>query len=268
MRRVILPLLFGLICWGVAIAIMRWNEYPLANAQVETSDLFMVSAQGPRLGSRLVSPDIVLLFFDYKTASNRGYVHSYKDDLQLYRKLLRAGARVIYDSRLIASADQESYKECLPLLDGIREIDSEGKVLRNVWLSSNLESESGHVFDQINVQCVIDSHPHALPGVTSRIYPLTYFTSNGVHESAPLLLYRKMRQSPEPTTGEVGDQLRLSGIMSKWHEYAPKLVPKSDVPKSKYELGDFALTWQSFAPASTLVPPAGFFVSYDPPLLK
>ena len=264
MRRVILPILFGLICWAAAIVIVRWNEYSLAKAQVQASDLFMVSVQGPRLGACAVSPDIVLLFFDYQTANNRGYVSSFTDDLQLYRKLVKAGARVIYDSRLVASADRESFQESRPLLDGIREIDSEGKVLRNVWLSSSLEAESGHLYDQINTQFVIDSRPHALPGIASRLYPLAYFTSDGIRESAPLVLYRKMHQLPAPTMVEVGDQLRLSGIMSAWHEYAPRLVPKTDVPKAKYQLGDFAMAWQAFAPASSLVPPAGFFISYGP----
>lgn len=266
MRRILWPLFIGLICWAAAIAFMRWQSHTVATAQVHASDLFMISPQGPRLGARPATEGIVLLFFDFKTANDRGYVRSYSDDLQLYRQLLDAGAKIVYDARLVAAASPETFAECRPLLDGMLEIDNTGKLLRDIWLTSSIEAEHGATYAQICTQNVIDSHPHALPSVAARIYPLAYFTSSGVFEAAPLRLYRNLRGLPALATSEVGDQLRTSGIMSKWHEFSPNVVPNSDVPKSAYRVDNFSLSWQSFAPSSVLIPPAGFWVSYDPSL--
>ncbi len=52
--------------------------------------------------------------------------------------------------------------------------------------------------------------------------------------------------------------------MSRWHEFAPQVIPKTDIPASQYDLGDFQLSWQAFAPSTVLVPCAGYWVSYDP----
>lgn len=263
MRRIVLPLLIGLVSWLLAILCLHWQMLAVSTAQVQASDLWMIHSQGPRLGARPSSSDIALLFFDFKTANDRGYIRSYSDDLKLYRQLIEAGVKVVYDSRMVAAASQESFEECRPLLDGMRDIDNTGRLLRDIWLTSSIEAERGPAYAQICTQNVIDSHPHALPAVAARIYPLTYFTNAGVCESAPLRLYRKLKGHPALSTVEVGDRLRTCGIMSKWHEFAPKVVPKTDVPKSPYKLDDFSLDWQSFAPASVLVPPAGFWVSYD-----
>jgi len=54
--------------------------------------------------------------------------------------------------------------------------------------------------------------------------------------------------------------------MSKWHELAPELVPKTVVSHSAYDLGDHQLVWHPFLPSSPLVPPAAFWVSYAPPI--
>ncbi len=264
MRRLFLMLLIALSCWSLAIACLRWDVVAGAKAQVQASDLFMVSNYGPRLGARATSSEIALLFFDLKTATDRGHIRSYSDDLQLYGKLLEAGAKVIYDSRAVIAADESTFEESLPILDGIARLNASQRILREIWLSTALVSERGQGYTDFMTQNVIDAHPHALPGLASRLYPLAYFTTTGVQESAPLVIYRKMRDLPVLSSPEVGDRLRSCGVMSRWHEFAPQVIPKTDIPASQYDLGDFQLSWQAFAPSTVLVPCAGYWVSYDP----
>ena len=266
MRQLLVTSAIAAVGFAIAATLILSEGQLISAVKVEVSDLFMVRANGPRLGARPAHPDIALVLLDKKTADELGYVHSFTNDLELYRRLMSAGAKVVFDTRMIAAADQAAFKEIGPLLEGMSAINNRGQLLRDVWLSSGLHATYGEQIDNLTVQNIINSHPHAVPSVGARLYPLTYFDARGVHESAPLSICRGFWDVPRATTAEVGDQLRLSGVMSKWHEISPDLVPKSSVPRAAYDCGGHKLVWHPFLPASTLVPPAAFWVSYDPPM--
>jgi adenylate cyclase len=62
----------------------------------------------------------------------------------------------------------------------------------------------------------------------------------------------------------VGEELRRSGVMTVWHIHSPDVVAKTEVEKSPYRLDKEAIIWHPFLSTTTLVPPVGFWVSYDP----
>ena len=266
MKQVYLPLAIGIVGFAIAATLLIWGGQLISAVQVEVSDLFMVRANGPRFGARLAHPDIALVLFDKKTADSLGYVHSFPTDLDLYRRLIAAEAKVVFDTRMIAAADAASFVELGPLLDGMSAINNRGKLMRDIWLSSELLTKHDERVDLLFVQNIINSHPHEIPSVGSRLYPLAYFDARGVHESAPLTICREYWDTPRATSIEVGDELRHSGIMSQWHEIAPKIVAKTLVPRSAYNCGEHQLEWHPFVPSSILVPPAAFWISYDPPI--
>ncbi len=119
------------------------------------------------------------MLFDKKTADGLGYVHSFPTDLDVYRRLIAAEARVVFDTRMIAAADATSFVELGPLLDGMSAINNRGKLMRDIWLSSELQTKHGERFDLLFVQNIINSHPHEIPSVGSRLYPLAYFDARG-----------------------------------------------------------------------------------------
>jgi len=264
MDRFVLPLLIGLVCFVAALATLQWGGYLTSSAQVQASDLLMVSIGGPRLGARPVREGIVLVLLDQKSAISLGYVHSYEDDVRVYRKLFDTGARVVYDTRMVAAATEEAFAEVNPLLTQMLAINGEGRLMRDVWLSSGLIAASGDQYDAVMSQNVVNSHPHSLPSVASRLYPLNYFLTTGPRESAPLRIARNAWGLPVASSEVVGEELRRSGVMSKWHELSPDLVPKTEVAASPYRIDGHEIRWHPFLSATSLVPPAAFWVSYDP----
>ena len=259
-------ILIGMTGIVLALTLLAYGGQVILRAQVEASDIFMVRADGARLGARPARKDIVIVHYDRRTATKLGYVHSYLNDLTLYRKLIDAGAAVVFDTRMIASATPEAFAEIKPLLDGMLAISDQGQVMRDVWLSSDLQAEHGGPVQNLISQNVINSHPHAVPTVGSRLYPLTVFLQSGVCETAPLMICRRVWDQSHPTSTDIGDELRRSGVMSKWHEIAPDVVPKTEVPSTPYRIGSHEIIWQPFLPATMLVPPCSFWVSYDPPI--
>lgn len=266
MRQLLVPFAIAIVGFAIAATLILSDGQLISAVQVEASDLFMVRANGPRLGARAAHPDIALVLFDKKTADELGYVHSFPTDLDLYRRLMSAGAKVVFDTRMIAAADQTAFEEIGPLLEGMAAINNRGQLMRDIWLSSALHAKQDDKLENLTVQNIINSHPHELPSVGARLYPLTYFDARGVHESAPLTICRKYWDLPRAAATEVGEQLRISGIMSKWHEISPELVPKTSVSRAAYDCGGHQLVWHPFLPSSTLVPPAALWVSYDPPM--
>ena len=265
-KQILVSLLLGFTGVVVASVLISRDDHLIATAQVGVSDAMMLRPNGPRLGERAARDDIVLVLFDAKSAKELGYVHSYPADLEVYVKLIKSGASVVFDTRMVAIATPVAFEEARPLLEGMVGIANTGKLMRDVWLSSELEVQNGARLADVRTQNIINSHPHDYPSVTSRLYPLTYFDASGVHESAPLTICRRVWSEPRPSVAEVGEELRRSGIMSKWHEFSPDAVPKTEIPSSDYRIGSHKIAWHSFRSASLLVPPAAFWVSYDPPM--
>ncbi len=265
-RRLTLLLGIGIGCFAVALLLQRLAGDSIAHWQMQVSDAFMVQVGGPRWGERPASKDIVMVEFDQATASSIGYVHDYQADLKLYQSLVAANVSVVFDTRMVAAANSEAYTEIEPLVRGIFESSADGRVMRDIWLSSELLSGVGLEYESVLVQNVVNSHPHRLPQQRSRIYPLCYFNSVGARESAPLRIVRKFKALPALDAGEVGQELLQSGVMTAWHTMAPDLVSETAVEQRPYAIGDDVIHWFPFPVSTTLVPPFGFWVSYDPRL--
>jgi hypothetical protein len=114
---IIVPLLLSLACLGGGLAVNRWGGAANAVLRVRAAELMMVEPGGLRLGRRPTRKDIALVMFDVRTATELGYVRSYTDDIELYRRLIATGASVVYDTRSCAAASEQDFIELKPLLD-------------------------------------------------------------------------------------------------------------------------------------------------------
>lgn len=266
MKRLLILTLIGLAVWGAAVVTVRQAAGVASSVQLAASDLLFVRAGGPRLGRRAARHDIALVLYDKKTTDSLGYVHNYEHDLQLYRALSAAGAKLVFDTRMIATASAEEFQKIQPMLDAMRAIRDDGTLLRDVWLSAALLEETHPRYNRLMAQNVPNSHPHAVPSQRARIYPLVQFNGLGPRESAPLMIARAVWGLEQADVPEVARAMRESGVMSAWHVQSPKLVPKTDLPQVPYKIGDHAIDWHVFGSTTSLVPPVGFWVSYDPSL--
>ena len=267
-KRIGVLLLIGVLCFAVACVAIHGSPRTFGFLQISVTDAFLVRQGGLRLGARPVRDDITLVLFDFQTASELGYVHSYEDDVRVYRNLLDAGAQVVFDTRMIATATPEDFATIQPILDSMLTLDDTGRLMRDVWLSSALHEAHGQRYERLLAQNTVNSHPNLIPSMQSRLYPLTYFTGQGARESAPLRILRRREGLPILSPHEVGAELLRCGIMTVWHTHSPDLVPLTDIVKSPYQIGDHSVVWHEFVSTTSLVPPAGFWVSYDPPVAE
>jgi len=264
MKRLLPLCLIGLAVFVFAAFIARAWQYQANLAQITASDWVMVKADGLRLGRRPPRDDISLVLFDVKTAAKLGYVRSYADDLRLYRQLFKAGARVVYDSRSTAAADDATFEEVKPLLDGMLEIRSDGALARDIYLGATILENTHPQYTNLAAPNLVNAHPHAIPWMRSRYYPMFQLTSVGPRESAPLAIVRLAWNAEGGDAESVGNLMRQCGVMTEWHRQAPDLVPENDVPQSPYPVGDRSIIWYPFLTSTILVPPAAFWISYDP----
>lgn len=266
MKRVLVLIVLGALCWGGVTLAARYASGVAGSLQLAASDLLFLRTGGPRLGRRAARQDIVLVLFDMKTAQEAGFVHRYEHDVQLYRALVEAQAQVVFDTRMIAAATVEDFQTIQPLLDGMAALRDDGTLLRDIWLSSELLTEHHPRYERMMAQNVTNSHAHAVPSLRARLYPLVQITSRGPQESAPLQIARRFWGLEKADLQAVGTGMRESGIMSAWHVQAPNLVPKTDLPHLPYQIGEHAIGWHVFPSTSSLVPPVGFWVNYDSPI--
>jgi adenylate cyclase len=263
-KRSIVLIGIGILVFITASLAKRKFEYQSSIAQVAASDWMMVKSQGLRLGARPVHDDIVLVFFDVKTATELGYVRSYDDDLQLYKKLVESGARIVYDTRSVAAADQANFDEVRPLLDGMKEIRPDGTLMRDAYLGWEILADTHPLYTPLMCQNLVNSNPHAIPSVRSRFYPMFHLTAVGPRESAPLMIARQIWGEPSGDSDSISTSMRNSGVMTIWHQQAPELVPEIDLPVAPYPIGERSIPWMPFLTSTVLVAPASFWVNYDP----
>lgn len=263
-KRSIVLVAIGSLVFVIASIAGRKYQYQVSVVQVAASDWMMVKSQGLRLGARPVRDDIVLVFFDVKTAAKLGYVRSYTDDLQIYKKLFDSGARIVYDTRSVAAADKATFEEVRPLFDGMQELRADGTLLRDAYLGAEILAETHPRYTSLMAQNLVNSYPHAIPSIRSRYYPLLHLTSVGPHESAPLMIARQIWGAAVTDDDTIATNMRQSGIMTVWHQQAPVVVPKIDLPIAPYPIGERSIPWMPFATSTILVAPAAFWVSYDP----
>lgn len=263
-KRSLVLLGIGIVVFVAASLASRKFQYPSSVVQVAASDWMMVKAQGLRLGARPVRDDIALVFFDIKTAAELGYVRSYDDDLQLYKKLFETGAKIVYDTRSVAAADEANFNEVRPLFDAMIELRSDGSLIRDAYLGADIMAETHPRYTPLLAQNLVNSYPHAIPSIRSRYYPMFHLTAVGPRESAPLMIARQIWGEVITDSDVVATNMRQTGVMTVWHQQAPDVVPEIDLPVTPYPIGDRSIPWMPFLTSTLLVAPAAFWVSYDP----
>lgn len=254
----------AVLVFAVTVLLKYWAAYQVGVAQIAASDWVMVKAEGPRLGARPVRDDIVLVLFDVKTAGELGDIRSYQQDVVLYRKLFEAGARCVYDTRTIAAADEAAFEEYRALFDEMLDIRSDGSLMRDIYLGVSVLQNTNPQYATLQAVDLVKAFPHAIPLVRSRLCPMFHVTSEGLRESAPLLIARQAWGLDKVDPDLLSERLRESGVVTAWHQQAPQAVDESDIPASPYPMGDRQIAWYPFLTSTMLVPPAAFWISYDP----
>jgi adenylate cyclase len=166
---------------------------------------------------------------------------------------------------MAVAASPEAFEEIKPLLDGMPAIRNDDKLIRDIWLSPALQQEHG-IYRPIRAPQILNAHPHAIPNIASRLYPIIYGDNGVACETAPLAIARAAWNIPRGDAKAITTELVRSGIIAKWHEMAPTAVAKSEEPKSDYAIGEHSVSWHAFQPVLPLVPPAAFWVCYESPI--
>lgn len=262
LKRLPVLCVIALVVFLAVVLVARSIPLRTAQVQVAASDWMMVDAQGPRLGARPVRDDVALVLMDMRSAAELGYVRSYQDDLALYGKLLAAGARVVYDTRTVAAADAAAFDEVRPLLDGMLELRDDGSLCRDAYLGADLMTEMHPRYGPLLAPNLVNAHPHAVPSIRSRYYPMFHYTSIGLMESAPLAVARQVWDAEPVDPDTLKQRLLECGVMTAWHAQAPDSIEKSEVARAPYRIGEHAVVWHPFLTSTILVAPAAFWVDY------
>jgi len=62
--------------------------------------------------------------------------------VKVYRQLIDASAAVVVDTRIAAVAKEPVLEEIRPLLEGMLAINGDGRLMREIWLSSAMLANS------------------------------------------------------------------------------------------------------------------------------
>ena len=266
LRRLIVLVPIAAACVLLVWVSQKYAPGAVSGAQLAAHDFLFVRADGPGLGRRPVDPRIALVLFDVDSSNKLGFDGKYQNDLALYQALFNAGAKAVYDTRLIAVGNAEILNEVRPLLDGMKAINDEGRLIRDVWFTAEMSPELVPAYGHLSAQNIVNSEPHVLASQGPRLYPLVNQTAGGPKETAPLVIARKVWGLDPPDARQIVTQLLESGAMEQWHLTAPKMInkPETTYARGPYIMGDHRVTWHPFASSNILVPPCAFWVSFDP----
>lgn len=184
-------LAIGLAVAGLTLVVQRVRPLPATVAKIAAADWVLVQAGGLRLASAACHDDLVLVLLDHRSAAELGDIRTAKHDLSVYRQLFAGGARCVYDTRVLAAADQATLDEFLPLLQQMAQLRPDGSLMRDANVKLDLLSPSQAAeLAPLMVGNPPSGPAHALPILRSRIYPLTAVTPAGSQEGAALQLAR------------------------------------------------------------------------------
>ncbi len=141
LKRVGLLIVLAMLVGAMTFVLMRSKSPLVLSVEMAAADFFLVRTDGLRLGAAPARQDIVLVELDSATASEVGIVHSHANDAKVYRRLIDAGAKVVYDTRMIAVGDTAGLKDVQGLFDDMLAADSTGKLMRDIWLAHVLPAE-------------------------------------------------------------------------------------------------------------------------------
>lgn len=257
----VLPLL-GLAVGGVLVAAAWLVPGPVDRLRLVVSDYLFLDAAGPGWGRRPVPADIVLVAFDLRSAEKMQALPSVEQDLELYRGLLAGGARLVFDTRMIAATEGERLRDTERMLAAMQQCEPPGRLLRDMWLPGEVLAPHRHLVSH-NLP---NLHPVADAGLDARIYPLAMFEDGGWYESLALELARRTMAAPAVPVDEVRDELVRAGVpLGKFGPAAEEASAPTATPADSarpYRLGRLAIPWRSFVSRNELVPPAGFWIDY------
>ena len=266
MKRLFVLLLIALASFGLAALAAKWAPRFVADLQNGSSDFLFIRHEGPGLGRREASQNIVLVLYDAESGKELGLDEKYQNDLALYQSLFNAGAQVVYDTRLLAVGDQALLDQLRPLMDGMLKVNDQGKLMRDLWFTAEMQPSLEPTYGKLSAQNIINTQPHFVPSLRARLYPLMHITSAGLKEGAPLAIARKVWGMPNLSSEELIQNLLKCGVLEAWHKMDPKGInkPAETYPRTPYPIGNKKITWHIFASTVPIVPQFAFWVSYDP----
>lgn len=269
MKRILgvwgIPLVIALTCIGILQILQWWRPFVVVPLDIAAGDFLLLREDGPHLGRRAARDDIVLVLIDLPTVLERdGRVPSWDEDLQLYRNLFAAGVRVVADTHMMAAADENAMQEVLPLLQGMLQLRDDGALMRDLWTPITTSPEDLDRWAPCIAPVVTNMHPSAYRIFETRLWPLAIYMHSGPVETMPLRIVRAWKQTPRVDCTVVNAELERCGIFTSWSEPRAAEEYRSSSPPN-YQLSGISVPWNEFPSNSTLVPPVGFWISYDAP---
>ncbi|MCA9102002.1 MAG: CHASE2 domain-containing protein, partial [Planctomycetales bacterium] len=264
-------------CWltviglvtGLAVATPRWLlPQPVKRAQIAVADFVLLSDAGPQLAVQDPSEQIALVLFDQRSVAAHPLLPTLDEDLELYAAIVDAGATLVADTRLVANAGDEDLPKLVAFLDAFVALAPPGRLYRDVWTPASWPPERIGKYRPHIAHNLVNMHPVSEGFYDSRIYPLVTLTSDGLYETMPLVLARRLLDLPTAEPADLIDRLKQSGIAGEWQRSLPDTfhLPdpyRSDVAAAApFDVGDRRIEWQGFASNSVLVPPSGFWINY------
>ncbi len=238
------------------------------------AEYVLVQHDGLRLGQRPASSDIVLVLYDEKTATALTPFRSYKDDVNVYDALCKAGAAVVYDSRNIAVSGEQVLGETQILLDGLvrlselsQNVDraaSKSRLFLDAWMAAKIGETDMSRYSGLVTLNPLSVQPHFNAYQRVRLYPLGMITSFGDSESTPLTIYRAFHGMDRPSAQILREEFERSGILSEQLKRLSSSAELFNDPPSDFRLLDEHIPWRKFAASDISVFPVGFEVSHDP----
>ncbi|GIX46851.1 MAG: adenylate/guanylate cyclase domain-containing protein [Candidatus Tectimicrobiota bacterium] len=264
--------LIGLGAEGLVLLFVLFvGVAPLERLQVAANDYVFLAEEGPRLGIRADAGEIQLVLFDARSFSALGGLPAFEQDLQLYRVLLNAGARLVADTRMLADSGVDPASRIPWLLDQMLALDASGRLVRDVWLPGDWPPERLRRYRPVIAHNLLNMRPNADGFYESRLYPLVSAAVDGLHESMPLRLARAALGLPPLDSDEVAEQVKRAGIAAVWQRRMPagRALPAAWRADGRlplpYPLGERCIPWLPFLSKSPLIAPAAFWINYAIP---
>jgi adenylate cyclase len=267
-RNWLLPTLLGLAVGLGLLALAVVFSEGLKRLEVAVSDFVFLAENGPQLGRLPATDQIVLVLFDKTSQQQMQALPTYEQDLQLYSKLLAAGARIVADTRMIADGGGEEAADTHQFLEGLVKTGGEGKLYRDIWIASQLPPDFLESVEPFIANNLLNMHPNADSYFEARLYPLAIMLGDRLRESMPLVIAREVTEAARLTSDQVLEQVKACGITSAWQASLGEAIKLREnlradgVEQTEYPVGKTRVPWHLFPSKSPSILPAGFWISY------
>jgi adenylate cyclase len=281
-------ILLGLVAAAGVVGVGGVFGDGVTRLQTAVSDFVFLDENGPGFGRRPATGDVLVVLFDQRSVKALGGLPSVEQDLALYRALLEAGAKVIADTRMLAELGDPETSHVGRLLAGMAQLDAAGRLFRDIWLATDWPDDVRRKYRPMIAHNLLNMHPNAETLFASRLYPLVISMVDGFHESMPLIAARAALGVDQATSAEVLAELSRCGVAAAWQKAFPDVnvlppaVVVEDVSPAPYRMAGVeddasarvggvqarwvrSIAWRPFTSQSSLVVPAGYWISYETP---